>query len=413
VLDSDKNPVAGVLVRARKEGYLFGRPRTLALSGATTNALGEFRMVVAGTGAFTVDVETKQRRFQVLPADLDLSKQQPVVMDTRTYYPGSTLPDGASRVTLRPDDVVEGVEITMLRGPTVCLAAKVVLPGSASSQVSLAIAEAYNDSQSMVASGAVPAGTLVEACGVPEGLYEVTASTMGGARLSVSETVAVSDRSVEAPTLYPQPAMDIGGHIVFRGDDKQKADIQWKTISILASPDVGLVDVTLQASIDNSGAFKIAGLDARTYGLAVRGLPPHVYVEGITQAGRDVYTKPLFPEPGELTLALAGDGPTVSGTVVDDNGLPVPDATVALAAWPLPSSPASNQFLTARVGSGGEFLLSGVPPGQYRLFAFPGVEVLDVDPNFLRGHANDGEDLDLTPGLEASVRPVAAQSSKL
>jgi hypothetical protein len=349
----------------------------------------------------------------VLPKEQDPAKQQPVVMDTRTYYPGSTFADGGSPVTLRLDEAVEGLEITMLRGRTVCVAAKVVVPANAASnRVSLTIAEAYNDSQSWLASGAVPAGTLVEACGIPPGLYQVSTSTMDGPRASASEVVSVSDRFVEAPTLYPQPPIDMVGHVVFKGSDKQKADMQWKNISILAAPDVGLIDPPLQASVEDSGAFKFAGMDSRTYWLTVRGLPPHIYVEGITQAGRDVYFEPLFPEPGDLVLTLAGDGPTVSGSVVNGDGLPVADAIVALAAWPLPSSPAPNQFLTARAGSLGEFSLTGVAPGQYRLFAFAGVELLDVDPKFIVIHASEGEDLDLTPGLESSAHPVAVESGR-
>lgn len=408
VLDEDGNPVGGLSVGVRQEGYVNGRRSTTAFVGSRTDGLGEFRIVVPQSGQFSLEAETKPRNFQTIPEGSREADEAPVIMDVRTYYPLSSSRETASPVALRPDATLEGIRIVLLRRETTCVTASVAAPlGEATRQVSLSVVEAYHNSQSILAWGIVRPEERVRACGIPPGQYWVEARASGATTLSAAEVVVVAGKPVEVPKLYLRPPADITGRVVVTGDDAdgKKSDDVLSKLTILAQANEGLPAGSPATRTAVDGRFTITGLQQRDYRLTVLGLPPHCYVQGAEAGNRDAYRGTVRPGAGELTIRIGRDGPTVSGTVLDLKDHPVAEVAVVLAAEPLVDPFAPNQLVSGTSGPEGGFTLTGEPPGPYRVFAFSGVAPsVAADPAFLQAHSADGQSIDLAPGEEKSLR---------
>jgi Carboxypeptidase regulatory-like domain len=89
--------------------------------------------------------------------------------------------------------------------------------------------------------------------------------------------------------------------------------------------------------------------------------------------------------PGPLEVILSGKAPGVSGSVKDDKDKPVADATVALVPREAGRQGQQPFYRTAKTDRSGNFTMSNLAPGEYRLYSW--AEVVSgawVDPEFLR-----------------------------
>jgi hypothetical protein len=95
--------------------------------------------------------------------------------------------------------------------------------------------------------------------------------------------------------------------------------------------------------------------------------------------------------PMEIILSLAGC--QFDGTVTDQDGLPIAGASVVL----IPNRNRRGQYRLykeANTDQYGRFLLRGVSPGDYKLFAWKGVEFDQwQDPDFLGAFEGKGVDV--------------------
>ena len=95
-----------------------------------------------------------------------------------------------------------------------------------------------------------------------------------------------------------------------------------------------------------------------------------------------------FLIPFVLILGLGAQTTgTITGTVNNEAGTPVPNATVTVT----PVSGGSSQRVLA--GSDGTFTISGLPPGSYR-----------VDIEYSGYKRSSVQNIDLTAGVSANIR---------
>ena len=150
-------------------------------------------------------------------------------------------------------------------------------------------------------------------------------------------------------------------------------------------------------------SFEVRGMSGPSY-LRVNA-PSGWYLKRILHDGRDVTDVPLAFEPGSqlsgLRVVLTQSAPTLSGSVRDDRGTAVLDATVVVfpddeALW----RPQSRFIRTARPDTSGRFEITGLPPS-------PGLSHLAVqaledgqasDPEFLALVRDRAERLALNGG---------------
>jgi hypothetical protein len=166
-----------------------------------------------------------------------------------------------------------------------------------------------------------------------------------------------------------------------------------------------LLHVTLQSRIESAGSasavarsdgtFALQNVAADWYTLSIAGLVEDCYVKSARFGGVDALEHGLDlsrgDPPGPIEVVLSPAGGDVEGVVLKENQQPAAGATVALA----PDAPRRDQvhlFRSATADRYGRYVLRGVPPGEYRLFAWEDVEAgAWLDPDFLGEYEKRGE----------------------
>jgi hypothetical protein len=109
------------------------------------------------------------------------------------------------------------------------------------------------------------------------------------------------------------------------------------------------------------------------HAISVSGLPASAYVKSIRLGSQETIDTGLdltdMQTVSPLEIRISRDGATVQGTVDRDDDKPAPRAWVALI--PDPARPElASKLKSATSGDDGRFFLTGVAPGEYRLYAF-------------------------------------------
>jgi hypothetical protein len=132
--------------------------------------------------------------------------------------------------------------------------------------------------------------------------------------------------------------------------------------------------------VASDGTFAIeAGTIPRTapghYRIDVAGLPPDVYVVSIRYQGQEVRDTGIDAggEGSLLDITLGAPGASITGSVRDSQDRPTTSSTVVV----IPEAVVQGQLTFTRVDQTdqkGNFAFSGLPPGEYRVFAWEKVD---------------------------------------
>src|SRR5262249_47607145 len=119
------------------------------------------------------------------------------------------------------------------------------------------------------------------------------------------------------------------------------------------------------AVLDRNGLFRFLPLPAGTYRLSILGVPAPFYVKAVKiGSGPDVLDVGFaVPTVASIEVVIAGDGAEVRGVVRDGGGstvVLVPDGRPMLR---------TDLYKTIRADNNGSFVIGGIAPGDYRLFA--------------------------------------------
>jgi hypothetical protein len=143
------------------------------------------------------------------------------------------------------------------------------------------------------------------------------------------------------------------------------------------------------------------------YRPVVSGLPAGVYVEDIIQKGQSIYDSGLdaAQDSSDLSIVLNTNGGTIQGfvsEVVGTKGLP--DATVTLVPR-LGRRENLGLYKVVTTARDGTFIIAGVPPGEYKLFAWEDIpDFAYENAEFLSNYESRGQTITLSSGGRLSVQ---------
>ena len=127
------------------------------------------------------------------------------------------------------------------------------------------------------------------------------------------------------------------------------------------------------ATLDAENTFTLKDVTPERQLVAVTGLPERAYVKSIRLGGVETIDSGLDLAAMQtvplLDILISPNGATVEGTVNQYEDKPSPGAWVCLVPDPIPPEPTSRITCATATGDGG-FAFAGVPPGEYRLYAF-------------------------------------------
>jgi hypothetical protein len=317
-----------------------------------------------------------------------------------TYHPSSFRATGATIVSVAPGEEKNGVDVLMRPVAATRISGRVVGPDGPIANVALQLVApdpALNrtipttliDNPQALADGQ---GRFVF-IGIPPGAYTLRGLlTAPNRTLWTATPVTIGDGDVSDLEVRMQPGAPITGRIVFEGAAEPPAGA-FKAIAIraLALPGTDAALVTSPATVrpDAAMQFTMRPQPAGRYMMSVAAGVAGWVVKTITAGGRDAIDRPF-----ELTSAGVNDvvitftnRPTrLTGIARDSDGNPAaPGAVVAIfptdrTLWRLPGMQ-SRRMVNVVPDRGGQFSITGLPPGEYYLVAadWPSREFADAD----------------------------------
>lgn len=407
VLDEDGEPVAYAQVSVLRYRYVNGEKRLLPVSrGATTNDLGEYRLFGLPPGRYYVSVN--HRGAAGSPSFLASRARRDSSRDSQAYptiyYPGVTDPAQAVLLKLQPGEERQGIDFRLTPARAVTISGRV---RGASGRVMVLLRSQRESPWARRRSGVLADQKTREFVidGVLPGAYVLEAVTMGGEqRLFGRLPVTVGGDGLRDLVLELRPGVNVSGRVAFDGEAPESSLTR---IRVMLTPATGSSFFGGRGGrVETGGSFVIRNVAPGRYRLRVSGFPENAYLKAAVVESRDVLENGFeVPEGGLTGLAVTVglQGGLVTGAVLDGDGQPVPGATVVLVPAP-ERRRRTDLFRDVTTDQYGRFLIEGVAPGEYKLFAFDDVESgAWRDPEFLEQWDDAGREVELDEGGREAV----------
>jgi hypothetical protein len=402
VLDLNGEPITNVMVEALRRTYdVRGNPRLTRMATGLTDDRGEYRIFWLDPGEYFFYAMTPS------PETGDATPPNPVAP---TYFPGVNTPEEAKPLRLdigreiRVDFRLRHAATWSVNGHTMDgitgrpVAASVTLVPPA---VDPSFSRYHTQS---AAAGSFPGQFEME--GVVPGSYILMARSGAGEQEMIAfqriEIRALPSRGGYSATLGLSPPVSIGGRFFL--ESRETADLRRVTVSLTSvDPDLPSPRATLPQP---DGQFVLSGVVQGSYVVDVSNLPQDTYMKAARYGDDDVLEQPLTPKRPvtiPLQVLLAYDGGRIQAAAYNAKGELQPDAHFVL----VPDGARRHRREQYRVGSSGDdgqAVFRGIPPGNYKLFAWE-----DLEPNaylnaaFLEAYESSGFPVKISSGDNPSI----------
>jgi hypothetical protein len=377
VVDEDGDPVPDVAVEAF-EYHFTARGRELVLArGESTDDRGVYRVTGLTPGKYMLHAYSHPKPPQFsLPAE-----------HTHSTIPeeGFAAVDYPDAIAVPPGQEVTGINFKLKRVPLFHVRGK--FSGTLPDKLWLEPAPCERGTHITVTETEVKRDGAFDFKYILPGSYcFVPRPPVAFAPIDL--TVTVKDRDLNGIELTSIANTDIAGKIEVEGSAKMPDEVE-----------LGLRDggqwVYARAKADATFVFK--GVQPGTFELSVRAAA--VYVKSIRYGDRDATDGiiPITAAGGNLSIILAGDMGTITGTVLDADDKPAENVIVFLV-------PKEHGMLAFRkTDVGGNFRISNVAPGEYRALALE-TEIEARSPELLKAFGSRVAEAKLEPSGTATVR---------
>jgi hypothetical protein len=411
IFDEKGQVMSNANVQAFTVAYAFGRATLAPQVSKVTDDRGEFRLFWVPPGDYYLAVTTPP----VAPAPGVPAAASPL----RTYYPGVTDIAQARMITVSGGEDMAGMNFpthsvrtfkvsghvnslippppTQLGAPGVSAAALFMLNRDA------AAPDDANGRQVGVVP-LLPSAGQFEISNVMPGVYELlarvadpAAQVAGGLPLAWGRArFEVQDMDVTNLSIVVSPSSEVTGTLSAATGVKLPPSLRVQLLPDDASIRVPAFQAVLarSAMVGSDGTFKFPAVPEGHYRvMTVAGLTPDLYLSDVQHKAASVFHGGFDVRPGQndpIQLLVGSGAGTVSGVVGDGASKVVAGATVAL----LPDSAQRENlalYFSAATDAAGQFVIRGVPPGDYKLFAWESVRPFAYqNVAFIAKHENRG-----------------------
>jgi hypothetical protein len=202
--------------------------------------------------------------------------------------------------------------------------------------------------------------------GVPAGTFEAVVGWRAGRELHYSEAdISVQSADVAGIPLEEQRPVDLEGTVTV--DSDVKVSMTTVVLERAFETDVTFEPATISAQINASGSFRFPSVLPGRYFFKVVS-DPQVFVEsssinGLSKNGSLVV---IASGPQNLTVQIDASAQVGSiGGIVND----LPEGNTKASV--LVQSEDTGQIFTTTADQSGKFTVSGLAPGEYRIYSWP------------------------------------------
>lgn len=397
VVDSEGEPARGARVDALHYMYVSGKNQLRSVAGARSGDRGDFRLFGLRAGIYYL----KATGRQVAPFEL-LDKA------TVTYYPGTADSSRAAPIELRAGDQMRGVDIRLQSSGAYTIRFKFP-PG-----ITLSPTEAHLlNGQGLLPTEQWRSRNEVGFGNVPPGSYEALFIGLGAdkSRNYAGRHVEVTNAEIDGGTLDFVPGATITGTVrVEGGTIPGLAKLNIRLLSDFR--DVPQFNATTAIKPDASFAFEAAAPVA--YDISIDRVAG-VYLKTV-RMGDQPLAQPRIDaaerlEP--LTVVLGADIGALEGVVKNSIGGLVPRARVdAIPDGDHAKRPDFNRSTFS--DEKGQFKITDLPPGQYKIFAWENVpDGAPQDPEFRRPFGNQAVAVTIPPSARVNLNMTAIPATQV
>jgi len=379
VYDEDGDPIIGASVQAvRASGRMMGQ-----MGNAQTDDRGAYRIFGLANGHYYVVANEQngnpQMQDEVYPP---------------TYYPGTVDSGQATTVEVRPGNETSAIDLSMVRVHGVHIRGHVLNEYVGKPQGMYVQLMPISTKDARLGFRNYGAQTQDEhggfdIRGVPPGSY-VLFSYWNDEKRSLSGRVPleVSNTDIDGVALVLNPPIELRGRV----QTDAGAQLNFAQLNIWLQPTENSVNGVSPAEVKSDGTFVIRNVFDGHYKVVVGGHPEEYYLRSVKLGGADALTSGFTishaQAAGLLELDLSLNGGSISGTVLQD-GNPVPRALVTLVPDP-PNRDRFEMYGFKIADDLGRFRMLGLPPGDFKVFAWESPQGDVHDPDFLKPYEKRG-----------------------
>lgn len=392
VRDRNDEPVVGAQVFLLAKEYAAGQVAYCIKAEVLTNDRGDYLLTgVRADRLYVVlaspHADTPLDADSNIPRDLKRRRE----INTPTFYPNTPVIDAAQPLTVRSGERKEHIDLKLLRSPSYCAEASVLVDGKpAPVRVLLSDRQPSlrpSPLQIWPPEGRATTEGNIRICDLHPGDYnlEVYGPNPEQSRADYYRRLLVTifDHDVSSFRIDAEHAVAVPAEVSWsdaKTEQRARAFLQMKPLS---RPRFwGEAGISPQCDVPCKLTIERALVDDYIFNVVVfpAGEPQpgsdknHVYVKDISYCNQSILGAPLHIAPGgELKITLATDGAIVRGTVRDKDSQPVPNINVYL----FPDGLSSEEKLAADLNSmqtdqDGAYISKVVAPGKYRVLATAG-----------------------------------------
>lgn len=399
ILDTDGDPLEGVDIECMSIEYLRGKRQLVASHRTNVDEIGEFRLPYLAAGKYIIratsyDEMSAQERSGGAAGAGQAAKERHVA----TYYPGTMNPNNASTIEVSPGAQIGGITITLIRTRTFSIKGHVNLGSVKRSEQSGVFLSPRGELQPGGSRGAeVDSQGRFQLDGIAPGSYVLFA---GGEHAVARVPLEVHDENIEGLEISPQPSGEILVRATVDEGGLKYAPRQFSRTS-RTSGESG----TCHPQDDSPCKFTDMGGEG-PYDVLPIGLPVDFYLKSARLGEQDVLDTGFDFTPGVtgvLTLVLSPNGAQIEGSVANAKDEPAIGAKITLIPDGANRSP--TRYKTADTDQNGHFIVKGVAPGDYKIYAWEDIEEgAQEDPDFMKPHESDGQSVSVKERAHENVQ---------
>ena len=426
VTDEDGDPMPEAQVAVLRQTFVAGRSHWEQAGAERTNDLGEYRIPSLAAGNYFVSVTPPpdfrsliETSGNVAKASNGASSDKPAAYQT-TYYPGTRDRSQAAPIQLHAGDDFP-VNFSLTPNPSLTIRGSVVnLPPGSTAAIML-----QSRDFSLVLNGAeMHKDGSFEIRDISPGAYTILATVENVAVPMMARQVLQIAESVEGIRLAPQTGGTIHGRLRMEASGNARPDAS-QMFLLLRSADgdddalvtmgqsFSTLDSSTLAHVNAEGSFEWKNVPAGRYSVQISDASamPDWFLKSVSAGGRDAADSGFSVSGGTtaLDLVASANGAVAEGAVTNPkDGSEKDEAVAGAVVVAVPEArwrSRPERYRKALTDQSGHFILRGLPPGEYALFAWESVDgEAYYNPEFLKSYEGQGKALHVNEGERVSVQ---------